>query len=283
MQTRIALGALLFMLTVAVVGYLIINEGLLPGQVGRMQKFDAQVQARSIEAGALLFQNSCVGCHGVQGQGIPGVAPALNAADLFNGERLKKVGYTGKVEDYIRGTISAGRPVKTNPSYPNPMPTWSQTFGGPLRPDQIDDLTSFIMNWKDQALAAASAQPTAAPAATGQGVGTALDTPLPAGVADNGQKLFTSQGCAACHSLEPDKKIVGPSLAGIATQAGDIIQKPDYKGKATSAELYIRESIVQPSAYVVPSFVDGIMPQDFGKKLSAQDLADLIAFLLTQK
>jgi len=35
---------------------------------------------------------------------------------------------------------------------------------------------------------------------------------------------------------------------------------------------------------VVPSFLDGVMPQDYGKaKLSAQDLADLIAFLLTQK
>ena len=103
MQIRIALGAVLFMLVIAVVGYVIINEGLLPGQTGRMQKFDAQVLGRSIEAGALLFQNNCVGCHGVQGQGIPGVAPALNAADLFNGERLKKVGYSGKVDRLYPG------------------------------------------------------------------------------------------------------------------------------------------------------------------------------------
>jgi mono/diheme cytochrome c family protein len=283
MQIRIALGAVLFMLVIAVVGYVIINEGLLPGQTGRMQKFDAQVLGRSIEAGALLFQNNCVGCHGVQGQGIPGVAPALNAADLFSGERLKKVGYSGKVEDYIRGTIAVGRPVKTNPSYPNPMPTWGQAFGGPLRDDQINNLTNFIMNWKDQALAA-PAQPAAGAAPSAQAVGTALDTPLPAGVADNGQKIFAAQGCAACHSLKPDEKLVGPSLAGIATRAGDRVKAADYKGKTTTGELYIRESIVQPSAYVVPGFSDGVMPQDFGKvKLSAQDLADLIAFLLTQK
>jgi len=243
MQTRIALGAVLFMLVIAVVGYVIINEGFLPGQAGRMQKFDAQVQGRSIEAGALLFQNNCVGCHGVQGQGIPGVAPALNAADLFSGERLKKVGYSGKVEDYIRGVISVGRPVKTNPSYPNPMPTWGQAFGGPLRDDQIGNLTNFIMNWKDQALAEPSAPATAA-APSGQAVGTALDTPLPAGVADNGQKVFAAQGCAACHSLKPDEKIVGPSLAGIATRAGDRIKAADYKGRATTGELYLHEPIV---------------------------------------
>jgi mono/diheme cytochrome c family protein len=284
MQLRIALGALLFMLIIAVTGYIIVNEGALPGQTGRMQKFDASVNARSIEAGALLFQNNCIGCHGVQGQGIPGVAPALNAADLFDGERLKKANYTGKVEDYIRGTITAGRPVKTNPAYPNPMPTWGQAFGGPLRADQIDNLTAFIMNWKDQALAAAPAPGAGGTTPVAQPVGTALDTSLPQGNVDNGQKLFASQGCAACHSLQPDVKIVGPSLAGIATRANERIKASDYKGQATTGEQYLRESIVQPSAYVVPTYPDGVMPKDFGTaKLSAQDLADLIAFLLTQK
>jgi mono/diheme cytochrome c family protein len=283
MQTRIALGALLFMLVIALTGYAILNEGTLPGQTGRMQKFDAAVNARSMEAGALLFQNNCIGCHGVQGQGIPGVAPALNAADLFNGERLKKAGYTGKVEDYIRSTIAAGRPVKSNPAYPNPMPTWGQTYGGPLRADQVDNLVAFIMNWKDQGLAA-GATPGAGGAPVAQPVGVALDTPLPQGNADNGQKLFASQGCAACHSLKPDEKIVGPSLASIGTRASDRIKASDYKGKATSGDQYIHESIVQPSAYVVPTYADGLMPKDYGTaKLDAQSLADLIAFLLTQK
>jgi mono/diheme cytochrome c family protein len=284
MQLRIALGALLFMLLIAVLGYVVVSEGVLPGQAGRMQKFDSAMQARSVEAGALLFQNNCVGCHGVQGQGIPGVAPALNAADLFNGARLKAVGYTGKVDDYIRGTIAAGRPIKTNPAYPNPMPTWGQVFGGPLRSDQVDNLTNFVMNWKDQALAGGAPAGAGGPAAPVQAVGTALDTPLPPGNVDGGKNLFTSQDCAACHSLKPGEKIVGPSLSGIATRAGDSIKAPDYKGKATTGELYIRESIVQPGAYVVPGFPDGVMPKDFGTaKLSAQDLADLIAFLLTFK
>jgi mono/diheme cytochrome c family protein len=273
------------MLATAILGYMLYNEGLLPGQTGRMQKFEAATHARSIETGALLFQNNCVGCHGVQGQGIPGVAPSLNAADLFNGERLKSVGYAGKVDDYVRGTIAAGRPVKTNPSYPNPMPTWGQVFGGPLRPDQVDNLTNFIMNWKEQALAG-GAPGAGAPAATlpTQAVGTALDTPLPQGDADKGKGLFTAQGCAACHSLKPDEKIVGPSVAGIDTRAGDRIKAADYKGKATTGEVYLRESIVQTSVYIVPTYPDGVMPKDFGTaKLSAQDLADLIAYLLTLK
>ena len=225
-----------------------------PARPGGCKSLTRRCRPAPSKPGALLFQNNCVGCHGVQGQGIPGVAPALNAADLFNGDRLKKVGYTGKVADYVKGTIAAGRPVKTNPAYPNPMPTWGQIFGGPLRPDQIDNLTNFIMNWQDQALAGGAAAGAGGPAAPVQAVGTALDTALPQGNADNGKTLFTAQGCAACHSLKPGEKIVGPSLAGIATRAGDTIKAADYKGKATTGELYIHESIVQTSAYVVPGY-----------------------------
>lgn len=284
MELKITLGALLFMLIIATLGYAIVNEGLLPGQTGRMQKFDAAVRARSIEAGALLYQNNCVGCHGVQGQGIPGVAPALNAADLFSGERLKQHGYAGKVEDYIRSTIAAGRPVKSNPSYPNPMPTWGQAYGGPLRADQVNNLTTFVMNWKETALAAGTGAGVVGGAPVAQPVGVALDTSLPAGNADNGKNLFTAQGCAACHSLKPDEKIVGPSLAGIATRSSERIKASDYKGQATTGEQYIRESIVQTSAYIVPTYSDGLMPKDYGTaKLDAQGLADLIAYLLTLK
>ncbi len=111
--------------------------------------------------------------------------------------------------------------------------------------------------------------------------GLTLDTPLPAGNAQTGQRLFSSQGCAACHSLKPEEKIVGPSLAGIGKTALTRVKAPDYAGKATVAETYIKESILDPSAYVVPGFPDTML-KDFAQKLNAQQLADIIAFLQTQ-
>ena len=68
----------------------------------------------------------------------------------------------------------------------------------------------------------------APPAAGAVAGGLTLDTPLPAGNAKNGQALFASQGCAACHSLKPDEKIVGPSLSGIGKTAADRIKAADY-------------------------------------------------------
>jgi hypothetical protein len=68
---------------------------------------------------------------------------------------------------------------------------------------------------------------------------------------------------------------VGPSLAGVGARAGT--RRPDY-----TAEMYLYESIVYPNAYVVPTFVGGIMPRDYRQRLSEQEIGDLVAFLATQ-
>jgi len=83
-------------------------------------------------------------------------------------------------------------------------------------------------------------------------------------------------GCHICHSLQPDVVIVGPSLAGIATRAAGRIP-------GMSAEEYIRQSILQPNAYVVPGFPSGVMPPDFSEILTPEQIDDLVAFLLTLK
>ena len=49
-----------------------------------------------------------------------------------------------------------------------------------------------------------------------------------------------------------------------------------------SAEEYIRQSILDPLAFVVDGFAP-VMPVDFGETLSPQEIDDLVAFLLTLK
>lgn len=99
---------------------------------------------------------------------------------------------------------------------------------------------------------------------------------LPVGNASAGETTFTAKACVACHSLQPDVTIVGPSQAGVGGRAAS--RKPDY-----SAELYIYESIISPSAYIVEGFQDGLMPKTFRDTLTPQEQADLIAFLMSLK
>jgi mono/diheme cytochrome c family protein len=195
---------------------------------------------------------------------------------------VKEIGYNGTVGDFVRGTIASGRPIPSaGTTYPQRMPTWSQRFGGPLRDDQIDSLVAFIMNWESTA----APEVTSAPA--GSPVGDDVNTKLPAGSADNGKALTESLGCVGCHVAAP----VGPAwLAsadptgqGVGTRAGSSFSASGYTGHATSAEQYLQESIVRPNDFLVPGFNADLMPKDYGSKLTAQDLADIIAYLQTLK
>lgn len=110
-------------------------------------------------------------------------------------------------------------------------------------------------------------------------IATAVDRPPPPG-ADLGAALFSGNGlgenlgCEVCHSLDPGRRLVGPSLAGIGTVASDRIP-------GLSAEEYIRESIVDPDAYTVEGYPAGQMLQDYEERLTEEELDALVAYLLT--
>jgi len=97
-----------------------------------------------------------------------------------------------------------------------------------------------------------------------------------------GEKLFkqtvigSQAGCATCHSLDASLVIVGPSLNGIASRAGNTVS-------GLSAEEYLRQSIIDPDAHLVEGFPAGTMPQVWEDELTGDQIDQLIAFLMTQK
>jgi len=111
------------------------------------------------------------------------------------------------------------------------------------------------------------------------------------GDAARGAKLYETLPCASCHDIShpwPGGDIC-PNLGNIATEAARIIGQSDYHGRAKDAAGYIRESIVDPNAYIVPGptyrQADGqsVMPKNFGQTLTSAQLDDLVAFLLTRR
>jgi cytochrome c oxidase subunit 2 len=82
----------------------------------------------------------------------------------------------------------------------------------------------------------------------------------------DGAALFASNGCGSCHTLSVANATgtVGPDL--------DEVEKP------TAA--FIRQSIVDPNKEVEEGFSPDIMPQDFGEKLSPDELDALVEYLL---
>jgi len=87
-----------------------------------------------------------------------------------------------------------------------------------------------------------------------------------------GKTTFASAGCGGCHAFTPagtDAEI-GPSLDNLAADA--------EKAGEPLAD-YIRESVVDPGAYIVPGYQDGVMPTTFGDTLKPAELDGLVAFL----
>src|SRR5919198_1601786 len=110
------------------------------------------------------------------------------------------------------------------------------------------------------------------PATVGAGGGGAAvaEVKIP-GDPKAGEAVFQGKGtCIACHKAgKIGAAQVGPDLSQIAK-----IQTPDY----------IMKKILDPKgAGTVANFPAGVMPQDFGTRLTSKEYVDLVAFLLTLK
>jgi mono/diheme cytochrome c family protein len=287
MVWRVLLGTFSLVVTMIVLGYVAVTEQ------DRMASFERAYTSRQIETGAVLYEANCVRCHGPRGEG--GIGPALSTIDLFNGQRLREIGWQGTLDAYLRGAINAGRPRRSAAyaNSPERMPAWGQQYGGPLRPDQVEALVLFIENWGEQYKDASGKIPSATPTPNPNAAGTDITIELPAGDAARGATLVAT--CQACH-------IAGANVAGpawesakspdgknIAQHAAERVQDPGYTGAATNADQYLFESIVNPNSYITPP-VQGAtwpatgpstMPANYGETLLKQDMADIIAYLKT--
>ena len=95
------------------------------------------------------------------------------------------------------------------------------------------------------------------------------------------EEIINLMGCPLCHTIpgvEGAVGTLGPKLVE-KINGPKRLKDPNYKGKAKTPEEYTRESILNPNAYVVPDFPEGVMPQDFGTKLSVQALDKLVEFI----
>ena len=82
-----------------------------------------------------------------------------------------------------------------------------------------------------------------------------------------GKAVFTGEGhCGSCHTLADARTSggVGPDLDKV------------LKGKRAA---FIRQSIVDPGAFVAAGYPPNVMPQDFSKRLGTAKVDAIVAYL----
>lgn len=94
-----------------------------------------------------------------------------------------------------------------------------------------------------------------------------------------GREIFMTRqadapACISCHTVDGSSSPVGPSLQHIAAKAGSRVEGMD-------AVAYLRQSIVEPDAYLADNRTQARMYSGYNAALSEDQLNDLIAYLLT--
>ena len=102
----------------------------------------------------------------------------------------------------------------------------------------------------------------------------------------NGKRLFDGEiamadprapACITCHAIEPGMETgTGQSLSNIGNRAGSAVA-------GQSAEEYLRTAIVNPDAFLSGGYQEGIMYRGYAQALTARQIDDLVAYMLTLK
>jgi mono/diheme cytochrome c family protein len=230
--------------------------------------------------GKQLFQQKCASCHTLADAGAQGkIGPNLD--DAFAGPRsqgFKESTIRNIVRDQILFAISNPVGVIKGPN--------GQEQRAPGMPQKLvtgsdaQDVAAYVASVAGVAAVGATtgattttAPPPPPPPATTQTTTTAPAAGGSAALLAQGKKVFAKAGCASCHTLKDAGATgtVGPDLdklVAYAKQAG----KP--------LEAFVRESILDPNAYVQPGYPKGVMPP-FKGQLTPSEIDALVTYVST--
>ena len=226
-----------------------------------------------IEGKHVWHDNNCINCHTLYGEGAY-YAPDLTKITQQRGEAFLTAFLRDPSQFYSEETH---RRLMPNPN---------------LTDEEIAHVIAFL-SWVSK-VDTQGWPPRPIVVSSGQLAGATSDTAPEAAASDNpvalGEALFRDPtlACTACHSLQAGVVLAGPSMAGIAERAAATVAAPGYAGQATDAEGYLRESILRPSAHLVPgaNFATtpggiSLMPTDYGDRLDDVQIDHLVAYLST--
>jgi mono/diheme cytochrome c family protein len=204
-------------------------------------------------SGQQVYDVYCVGCHGVDGMGNGPAAEFLNPPprNFVNGDyAFFYFGEPGPLpsDASLAVTIKNGIPGSAMPAFPL------------LADQEVNDVITYIKSfreggWDDVELTAAG------------------DVPPIEG--ETGEELFVAAGCNACHQLD-----AAGSVGGVGPSFNEV-------GSRLSVD-EITQSIVEPNAVIAENCPggpcpEGVMPQNFGDRLTEDQIQALAEYLAEQQ
>ncbi len=100
-----------------------------------------------------------------------------------------------------------------------------------------------------------------------------------------GIAVYLEAYCGSCHALTAAETWgnFGPAHDGVATIAEERLADPNYDGSATTPEEYLRESILQPQQYFVPTYASSPHRMPAYTHLPEEEIEAMVYMLLQQR
>jgi mono/diheme cytochrome c family protein len=222
-----------------------------------------------VAAGDQIFHQICTACHGL-GTRAPNLLTDHAGKGPIGTRCMAALG--PRCKEYLhRSLVAPGDSVV--PGFQNIMPPMTAQLG----PQQIWAVVAFLQSQGGEvtvtpqdiesaatgSVATAGATAPASPAGSTPAAATRSETTDP-------RQLLAENACLGCHAIDGAGPRIGPPFDGIGARL-----TPDR----------IRRAILFPNADTAKGFEQfaGMMPQNFGTKLSAAQLEAIVQFLAGRK
>ncbi len=216
--------------------------------------------------GQTTYFRFCAVCHGPRGEGVESLGKSLIGSDFI----------TELADDQLVLFIKTGRPAD------HPLNTTGVEmlpYGGQesLSDEELTNLVLYlrVINTGEVTLVAIPADVVEEEQGEEDSETHEIEEEKAFAIIDD---LLPS--CFVCHRISErgNKNGPGPNLNGLGSWAGDRVP-------GLSAEEYVKQSILDPSAFVASECPAGpcvdAMPKNFGEQLGDEDLEMLVSFLLS--
>ncbi|MCL4746714.1 MAG: c-type cytochrome [Burkholderiaceae bacterium] len=234
-----------------------INASLTPAELAKVGQ-------------TIVRERGCLACHTIEpGAGVKGAGRGPNLAGVATRRAQGVEGGLGNLVEYLAQSLYEPGAYLVE-GFANIMPP-STSAPASLSYEEVVAVVAYLQSLGKTPTVKVGDIPNPRGArATGEAAAPAT------GATADPAAMFVSLGCEACHSLKPGEVKLGPAL--------DV---PSMKEAASqrrmSIEAYFVESIVDPKAYERKGFPSGVMPLDYGTRLTAAQLDSLMRYLITSR
>lgn len=237
----------------------------------KIRKVDAAMSpAELAELGkAIVRERGCLACHTIEpGAGVKGQGRGPNLANIAVRRAEGMPGGPDNLVAYLAESLYTPGAYLVE-GYADIMPAATKA-PAKLSYEEVTAVVDYLQSLGATPTVRVGDLPR--PPAEGTAVSGG---PATAATADP-KEILAAFGCVACHSLTAGEVLVGPSL-----DAGRLREAAAARG--VSPEIYLMESIVDPRAVAADAFPKEVMPDTYGKDMSAAQLNALTRFLLAEE